>query len=494
VRTTPNLLLTACLAAAAAAGCLAAPRASASRTCGACAQACSSGGPELHVATTGDDRSPGTRGAPWRTLQHAMDAAPSGATVHVHAGTYPERLAVRVSGAPGRCITFQPRGFAVPAGGCGGFTGVACGGDQVIVDLASFGAPATDGVPLLAIHGRRHVRIQGLTFQDYSTGGLLQRGVEISGASRDVELVRNRFLRLKTVGPYGPKNALLTFWVRHPATRITAFGNELGEIVSGYGEALTTAADDVLLEENWIHDTDGIAIDLGTGVGVHASSRVIVRGNLVERAGRRRDGSFWYGAQPAAIYVDGATHTLVEHNTVRDSGYAFGVDAELGRAWPAREVVLRNNLAHRNHAGIKVGTWYSERDGARVEGVTVTNNTVVQCDFGLVVRPYVAATVAWRNNLVAGSRIAAFVNAGRWAVGAVDHNLYFGGGVGPDAHPVTRDPRFVDAAAGDFRPGPGSPAIDAGDPATTPRDAGDLDLGGRPRVRAGRVDLGAYEP
>jgi len=233
----------------------------AARPCGTCAEACAHEGPQLHVATTGDDRNPGTEGAPWRTIQRAMNAATAGATVHIAEGTYAERLAVNVSGTPGGCISFQPRGFVVPAGGCGGYTGVACGGDQVVVDLAPFGNPVADGVPLLAIDGRSHLRIQGLVFQDYTTSGPLQQGVSISGGSSDVEILRNRFLRLKTAGAHDPSNALLTFWVRHPASSVTVSGNEIGEIVSGYGEALTTAADDVLIENNWIHDTDGIGIE-----------------------------------------------------------------------------------------------------------------------------------------------------------------------------------------------------------------------------------------
>src|SRR5512137_2757657 len=124
-----------------------APRTRADKTCGSCVQARARGGLQFHVATTGDDRNPGTDAAPWRTIQKAMDAATPGATVHIAAGRYVERLEVNVSGAMDAYITFQPRGFAIPAGGCGGYTGVACGGDKVIVDLAPFGNPSTDGVP-----------------------------------------------------------------------------------------------------------------------------------------------------------------------------------------------------------------------------------------------------------------------------------------------------------------------------------------------------------
>ena len=52
------------------------------------------------------------------------------------------------------------------------------------------------------------------------------------------------------------------------------------------------------------------------------------------------------------------------------------------------------------------------------------------------------------------------------------------------------DPQFVDPAAGNFRPGPGSPLVDAG--AADP-DNGPTDLDGKPRTSGAAPDVGAYE-
>ncbi|AYQ33527.1 T9SS C-terminal target domain-containing protein [Runella sp. SP2] len=56
------------------------------------------------------------------------------------------------------------------------------------------------------------------------------------------------------------------------------------------------------------------------------------------------------------------------------------------------------------------------------------------------------------------------------------------------------NPLFVNVADGNFQLQACSPAINAGDPATTSATVGSLDLGGNPRFyNNGRVDIGAYE-
>ena len=53
----------------------------------------------FHVATNGSDANPGTRAAPFRTIQHAADRAQPGDVITVHAGTYRERISPPRGGA-----------------------------------------------------------------------------------------------------------------------------------------------------------------------------------------------------------------------------------------------------------------------------------------------------------------------------------------------------------------------------------------------------------
>ena len=442
-------------------------------------------GPQLHVAPDGDDANPGTEALPWRTIQKAMNAATPGSTVNVHAGTYRERLTLNVSGTADAPIVFQPRGFS-GAPDCGGFTGRACGGDKVVLDYAHLGT-VTDGVPFLRVNGRSHVTIQGFTFQNLTCYGAMQQGVRIDGASSYVDLRHNRFLNHRNTYPsFDGAAALLHIRVWGPSHHVTFYRNELGNIVTVMSEALTLDqnARDILVEGNWLHDVDGIAIDTHG-----AAHHVTIRGNLLEFIGQRRDGSIWYGNPSNAIYNDGGNNILIERNTVRDSNYAIAVVTEPNQP-VGHTVVIRNNLAYRNsHAGVMLGNWYSS-DGSSVYGIQVLHNTLVDNGAGFFIRPFQGNTVVWRGNILAGND-ANVVNVLGSNAGTMDYNLYSGGGAaGPDAHKVTADPRFVNAGAGDFRLQAGSPAIDAGDPSAA---AGEVDLQGGARVVNGRIDIGAFE-
>lgn len=63
---------------------------------------------EFHVATTGSDANPGTKKAPFRTIQHAAELAQPGDVITVHEGVYHERISPPRGGKSDRKrITYQ---------------------------------------------------------------------------------------------------------------------------------------------------------------------------------------------------------------------------------------------------------------------------------------------------------------------------------------------------------------------------------------------------
>ncbi len=448
-------------------------------------------GPQFYVSTTGNDANSGTSSsAPWQTIQKAMNNATTGSTVNIMAGTYNERLTLGVTGTAGNYITFQPNGFSVPSGGCGGYTGVTCGGDQVVLDYAYLGT-VSDGVPFLRVSNRSYVRIQGLAFQNFTTkevNFVLNYGVRIDGTSDFVEVKYNRFLNNKDIGLHDGTSAFEHFLVFGSASNILVYGNELGNIVSNYSQALTADATSTFFtaENNWIHDTDGIGIDTRAG-----ANNYTILGNKLEYISIKRDLSVWYGSPSTAIYSQGSNTGVIERNFVDHAGVGFEALSEPG--YPnTHDVTIRNNVVQNSQYGIVLGTWYSDTDGSSVYNIKAFNNTFYSNGTGIAIRPMVSASVSWENNIFSNN-MANYVNTLSWPTGTSNYNLWFSGGTGPGANSVTLNPLFNNALAGDFSLQPTSPAINAGDPSTSATVVGAADFAGNPRIVGGRIDIGAYE-
>jgi hypothetical protein len=72
------------------------------------ALAATANGTEFHVATSGSDAAPGTKKAPFHTVQHAADLAQPGDVITVHAGIYRERVSPPRGGtSEQKRITYQ---------------------------------------------------------------------------------------------------------------------------------------------------------------------------------------------------------------------------------------------------------------------------------------------------------------------------------------------------------------------------------------------------
>jgi hypothetical protein len=453
-------------------------------------------GPQFYVATTGNDGSPGTIDQPWRTIQKAMSSATPGSTVNIRAGTYNERLSVNVSGTAGNPITFQPFGFA-GSQSCGGYTGVACAGESVVLDFAFLGT-VSGSTSALDVVGQQHIVIQGLVLQNYSASGYGPFGIRVGGGSSDIEfnhIVVQNFQNW--TGSFATGELQVVRVVDSSTNDVRFRYSEFGNTRSNHSETLTfdTGAYDGLVEGCWFHDTDGIAAH-----AYQAAHHITMRNNRFDYIGYKRDGTEYYPGVDAgiAIYNDGGHDFLAEGNTISDSSLAFENMSEpwcINKGWDSYNVVFRNNVSIRNRGSeaITVGSWY-DSSGATVHDTQIYNNTIYGArNVAFIVLPF-GANVVVRNNIVASSGNTNYYNQNGFNVGSTfDYNLYSGNGRGPDAHQVNADPMFANAAGGDFSLLAGSPAIGAGDPSTTTASAGRTDALGDPRFVGTRIDIGAVE-
>jgi len=173
--------------------------------------------------------------------------------------------------------------------------------------------------------------------------------------------------------------------------------------------------------------------------------------------------------------------------------------------------VVRNNLLTNNHSGgITVFHQGGIRSGTRNR---FYHNTVYfqpgKGRFGLELRDGATDTVVMNNIFVGGLGPALWVDSASLKGLKSDHNITFQhDGALPmerdgkrlafaewqrtmsqDAHSLSVDPGFVDAAKGDFRLRPGSPGVDRG----VKIDDVAKDLAGAKRPQGAACDIGAYE-
>jgi Periplasmic copper-binding protein (NosD) len=186
-------------------------------------------------------------------------------------------------------------------------------------------------------------------------------------------------------------------------------------------------------------------------------------------------GAIWSSCTTAHC---GKVATILRNRFV-DNGTAINVSYHLSAN-------IENNLFLRNGGPQATLPLYLHADQIRVAYNTLVEN-FNDCTFsGIVHCVGVCAAVGniTFNNFPNGDCADQFWYGGGVALSYSLGELPFQG-VGN----LSGDPKFVDAAGGDFTPGPGSPAIDKGNPKDTPA----LDLNGNKRPSGAAPDIGAIE-
>jgi hypothetical protein len=467
--------------------------------------------PAYYVAPDGDDADDGSEASPWRTLQAAADRAVPGSTVFVRAGTYRERVDVRVSGsAEEGPIVF--RNYP---------------GERPILDGEGLEVPA-DFSGMISIESQHHVTVQGLEIRGYRTAqsGHVPVGIWVSGASNDIRVLDTRIHDLGTdfegrsggdahgIAVYGTDST-------HAIRDVVIDGNELFDLTLGSSEALVVNGNVQGFEitDNEVHDTDNIGIDVigfegkAEDPSVDQARDGLVARNLVYDIDSYGNPAYGRDRSADGIYVDGGRDVVVERNVIHHVNIGIELASEHGGR-STSHITVRNNVVHdASVISLAIGG-YDRRRGSTEDSVIVHNTFVGSEGVELLVQFDTRDNVIQNNIVVAGPGGGFLENPYRENEGnVIDHNVYYSStasdagtwqwkgrtyptfesyreATGNDGGSMFEDPLFIDAGANDFRLERGSPAIDAG--AYLPQSGVD-DLGGEARLADGLPDIGAHE-
>src|SRR6476659_3523089 len=222
--------------------------------------------PTYWVASDGDDAASGSESAPWATLQHAADAASPGATVEVRGGTYAQRVAFHVSGAPGAPITFE-----------------AAPGESVVLDGSSLEVPSGQAA-MIEIDSQRYLTIQGFQITGWGSdqSGHVPIGILVTGSADHVRIAGNTIHDMGT----------------------TFHGRSGGD------------AQNFTIEGNRVHDTNNIGIDVIGFEGTASDPTVdqardgVVRGNEVWNVDSYGNPAYGRDRSADGVYIDGGRDVL----------------------------------------------------------------------------------------------------------------------------------------------------------------------------------------
>jgi len=412
----------------------------------------------------GQDTNPGTRNAPWRTIQKASASLQSGGTVLVSAGEYRERIHVTRSGSPGNPITYQAAGKVV-------MEGFRITADYIRV----IGFEITSQIRLIEESYGVYLRGQHNEVLDNYIHDIYHDGIMLVGGG----------------GPHSP-----------PTAYNVVKGNRIYRASSS---GITVDGVENLIEGNDIshiiqYPPGGPAYDGADADGLRPfGTGHIFRKNRVHDI--RSDDLGNLDPHIDCIETWGpATDMLFEQNIC---------DAEDTDFLPVQGAQIENGSGVVNHLTFRNNIFMNVRVGIHVEKLGSTDMTVIQMvnntfykitHQGILIEGPSSGSV--QNNVffdVGGDEegyVALGADSKGMAIGYNSHGMSDGrapgklGSRAPYPHDLWRvDPKFVSAATKDFRLLPNSPLVDAG---VTLKDV-TVDILGVPRPQGAGYDIGAYE-
>jgi hypothetical protein len=397
------------------------------------------------VSPSGDDANPGTAALPWKTIHKAAASVAPGDTVIIKDGVYSGGIKMRTPGSKAQPIVFRAEGKGAVIDGSGSER------DAFLIDGYDLNPEWWKG-------GDMYVIVEGLTIQSAQRGGL-----RISCA----HYVTVKNCVFANNGTWG----IFTDYSNHSVLE----GNECRYSGAEHGIYVSNSSDYPVIRGNICHH------NYASGIQINAD--------------------------PAMPDGDGiSTGALIEKNVVYENGRSGGAGINLASV---RNSIIRNNLIYNNYAG-GIAAW-ADGNGPDwgCKNNRIYNNTIFfrrgEGRWAVSFKEGSSGNDV-RNNILCGGAKGGFEYDDALSLSGLkmDYNLLYSANLnyvvtqedvadytlnqwqafsGRDVHSFLASPLqvFKDYKKANFRLKPGSPGINAGDPASRYKD-----------LNGTRNDLGAY--
>jgi hypothetical protein len=412
------------------------------------------------------------------TIQAGLNAANSGDTVLVKAGTYLETVSFGKSGAANAPIVLKNFGSDVP-----------------VID-----GNGTNG-NVVTIANKSWVQIIGFEVKNAS-GGDPSIGISIEGSGSNIVVKNCKVHDIVSANKNAHGIAAYGTNGTNSLRSLVIDGNEIYGCKLGQSESmvLNGNVDSFAVTNNIVHDNDNIGIDFigfeGTGGANDQARSGICAGNHVYNISSATNPT--YGGERSAdgIYVDGGKDIVIERNTIDNCDIGIEVASEHGGKTTSGITVRNNFVSRSDQANILSGGYAASKGNA--QNIVIVNNTLWHGKGGEIALQYNCSAVTIRNNICYANSGQVYLDSwgGNNSTITADNNLYYGAstsspGQWPDSHAKFANPQLVNAPA-DLHLLAASPARNNGT-ALTSDIAGALDIDGQSRVQEGVIDIGADE-
>ena len=413
-----------------------------------------------YVATNGNDTFSGSSTAPWRTLQHAVEAIAPGDTILVRSGTY-AGCRIRSSGT-----VSAPKTLARDAGA------------SVVVNTPG---PQNTHDSLIEIEAGSGTEVTDWIVDGLEVANSPHHGIDIRITNR----ITIRNCNIHHSAPASRGDGIFLAFSAHPLIEDNevAFNTE-------HGIYHSNSADHPTIRGNRSHHNAGGGIQLNADYSAKCPCGTTVRDGIVSFALVEDNVIYENGANGgSAINADGVDDSVFRNNLIYDN-HAFGISlfSTDGSHGSSRNKVYNNTIVQADNGRWCLNIPKSKGNGGSPTGNVVKNNVfyTARADKGAIAVYSTAAGVLTSDYNAVVDRFS--TNGGT----SVTSTLAQWRALGYDTHSFVSTPAalFVDAAAKDFRLAAGSPAIDTG---TSLGADVPTDLEGTARPQRLAYDIGCYE-